>query len=221
MMKTKKYIGLTLAAALLLAACSKAEPEDSFGGYTEPSDYVKQYMINFADKLVTQNLSELEDALAPDALSGISRFFYSTGGRALTEDGAVWTVVKEGDTYGLTMTKLSGASAWELSNETALFFDGGGSFRTDFRLTATAADASLARHRSWNVTFSGQRHEEDGFWCEFHSEDPIEYRALSEDGYWNAYGCLLMTVYDGSRQVDKVVMELRGARSATIIAHIL
>lgn len=219
MMKTKKYLGLTLAA-LLLAACSKAETEDAFGGYTEPSDYVKSYMINVADKLATQSLSELEYAISSDALTGISRFYYNTGGKALTEDGAVWTVLREGDTQGMTMIKIAGQQSWALANDSEFSFDRGDSFPTKYSMTVTAADASTARHRSWDVILSGERHEEDGYWCTFHTEGSLQYSALPNDDYWNVYGYLLMTVYDGTRQVDKVVMQLRGARSATVIAHV-
>ena len=217
-MKTR-YLILSLAAALLCSACAKDDASDAYGGYKDPFDGVRDYLTGIADELITQNLQELETALVSSS-EEISRYFYEKNGKELTEDGAVWTVTRDGVLKGLVISKVNGQNSWKLD------FDGDFSlnshnYRTSYTMTATAADASISPHRSWNVTIDGQRHEKEDFWCEFHNDGgALEYKSLSENKYWNAYGFLLMTVYDGKKQIDKVVMQLKGGKSDSVIAHI-
>lgn len=218
-MKTRLFL-LSLAAATLCAACSKADPDDAFGGYKEPSDRVKDYMTFIADQLITQNLQELETALSASQDGGLGRYFYKTNGKVLTEDGAVWTVTREGSLYGLVISKVDGQKSWNLSFDGDFTFDYVDSYRTTYTLQATAADASVAAHRSWDVSLNGERHEKEDFWCSFSSDGTISYPALSEDKLWNAYGYLLMTVFEGEKQIDKVVMQLKGGKSDSVVAHI-
>ena len=214
------HLLLCIATAGLLAACSKADPDDAFGGHEESSDRVKDYMTFIADQLVTQNLQELETALSTDQGGGLGRYFYKNNGKALTEDGAVWTVTREGALYGLVISKVDGQNSWNLSFDGDFTFDYVDTYRTRYTLLATAADASVAAHRSWDITLDGERHEKDDYWCSFASDGAIQYRSLAEDKLWNAYGYLLMTVYDGKKQIDKVVMQLKGGKSDSVIAHI-
>ena len=218
-MKTRLFL-LSLAAASLFTACSKADADDAFGGHTDSFDEVRDYMTAIADELVTQNLQELETALSASQNDGMARYFYKTNGKALTEDGAVWTVTREGVLYGLVISKYAGQeNCW------TLVFDGdfklnGYTYPTKYTMTVTAADASISPHRSWNVVIAGERHEEDGYNCTFQSDGTISYPALSEDKLWNAYGYLLMTVFEGKKQIDKVVMQLKGGKSDSVVAHI-
>ena len=219
-MKIIHHLLLSLTAASLLAACSKADTYDSFGGYEEPSDQVENYMTFIADQLVAQNLQELETALSAAQDGGLGRYFYRTNGKNLNEDGAVWTVTREGVLYGLVISKVSGQQSWSLSFNGDFTFDYVDRYQTKYTLQASAADASTSAHRSWNVTLNGERHEQEDFWCTFASDGAIQYRSLSEDKHWNAYGYLLMTVFDGKKQIDKVVMQLKGGKSDSVIAHI-
>lgn len=217
-MKTKFF--LLLLAAGLFTACAKDDVNDAYGGHEESSDRVVDYMNYIADNLVAQNLQELETALNSSKSDGLARYFYKTNGKDLTEDGAVWTVTREGALYGLVISKVDGQQCWSLSFDGDFTFDYNDSYRTRYTLRASAADASVAAHRSWDVTLSGERHEADDYWCEFNSDGTIQYRSLSEDKYWNAYGYLMMTVYDGKALIDKVVMQLKGGKSDSVIAHI-
>ena len=218
-MKRYHHLLLTLAAAGLFTACAKDDASDAFGEITDPSDNVREYMISIADRLVTYNLQELETALNSEDTGGLARYFYKTNGKALTEDGAVWTVTREDEMYGLVISKVSGESSWTLSYE-GDFTLRGYEYPTTFSMTATAADASIAPHRSWNVRFRGERHEKKDFWCEFYSDGDIQYKALNESKLWNAYGFMLMTVYEKTKRVDKIVMQLKGGKSDSAIAHI-
>ena len=215
-----QHLLFSLIAASLLLACTKDDTSEAYGGHKQSFDQLKLYMNYIADDLVTQNLQELETALNSGMNDGMARYFYKTNGKALTEDGAVWTVNRQGTLYGLVISKVNGQDSWSLSYDGDFTFDYNDSYRTTYTLQATAADASIAAHRSWNVLLNGKRHETDGFWCGFYSDGPLLYQALLEDKYWNAYGYLLMTVFEGEKQIDKVVMQLKGGKSDSVVAHI-
>lgn len=214
------HLLICLVAVLFCSACSKDDADDAFGGYTEPSDQVLDYMTNLANKLVTLNLQELETALSASQADGMGRYFYRTNGKALTEEGAVWTLTREGDLYGLVISRYAGQdNCWTMAFDGDFKLDRY-SYPTAYTMTVTAADASVAAHRSWDVVLVGERHEKEGYWCAFASDGPIQYRSLSEDKLWNAYGYLLMTVYEDDTKIDRVVMQLKGGKSDSVIAHI-
>ena len=52
------------------------------------------------------------------------------------------------------------------------------------------------------------------------AEVPVDYKIIENTKSWGAYGYLLMTVYKDSKQIDRVLMELRGLRSSASITHI-
>lgn len=218
----KLLIGMAMTAALF-CACDKedsVDPENGFGGYDDSRDVLTDYMLGIADELATRSLDELEQALKVDPTTGTARYFYETGGKPLTEPGACWTVLRNGEFEGLTLTCLQAEGTWRLD------FDGDFSLRyytfpTRFTLTATVADpAENDPHRGWMVTFDGTRTESKGYSCRFFTDEPIHYKAFATDPLWGAYGYLLMDVFEKEARIDRVVMELRGGKNNTTIAHI-
>jgi len=215
-----RTIGI-LAGILSLAACAVEAPEDAFGSTTTPDNPVQAYMMNIADDLVCDHLRELESALKASAEAGLGKYFYTTGGKSLDQDGAEWTVNREGNLTGLTIKKVAGVNAWDLQYKGKYSFSGN-SYDLVVNLTAEQDDASATGHQNWKVVLDGSRTEEGGYSCTFSSVDaPVKYKTIGEDNnLWNAFGYLLMTVFKGDVQVDKVVMELAGGKSDSSIVHI-
>ena len=220
-MKRVSIILAMLAGIIAFAACEMEVPEDAFGSTTTPNNPVQAYMMNIADDLVCDNLRELESALKASAESGLGKYFYTTNDRPLDQDGAEWTVNREGNLTGLTIKKVAGSNAWDLEFNGKYPFSGN-KYEIVINLTAEQDDASATGHQNWKVVFDGTRTEENGYKCTFSSVDaPVKYKTIGEDNnLWNAFGYLLMTVFKGGTQVDKVVMELAGGKSDSSIVHI-
>lgn len=218
----KRFYTIFMIAILAVVACSKEDnidPEDALGGHSEPDSALASYMLDIANDIVAGSLEELEDALAVGTGSGLARYFYTTNGLALTETGAIWTVQRDGELYGLQMTCLGETLTWRLDFGGKLKINGY-SYPTEFSIVAKASDPTQTGHRSWNVSLTGDRTEKDGFTCHFASDGLLEYRALSTSALWGAYGYVVLDVYENRIHVDKVVMELRGGKSSTSVVHI-
>jgi len=212
-----------MSAGLLLSACNYYEtdvsPDDGFGGYTDEQDILTEYMLGIADNLITRSLDELEQVLTVDPTSGTARYFYETGGKALTEPDSKWVILREGEFHGMTISYVQ-ENTWELSLDGNLTLMGY-SFPTQFTLTAAYAyPEETGSHRGWMVQLRGNREETDGMTCSFFTDESLEYRAFAEDPFWGAYGYLLMDVFQDEERIDRVVMELRGGKSNSVIAHI-
>ena len=212
MKKIKNIFGLA-ACVLLMAACAQDVPEDAFGNTTVPDNPLMSYMTTIADSFVCDNLRELESALSASESGGLGKYFYENNGKALTEDGAVWTVKKESNLRGLKIEKVSGA--WKLSYSGKYAFSGNPEYETSITIIAEQADPAATGHQSWNLIIDGTRTEENGYSCTFSSVDmPVRYKMIGGDNLlWNAFGYIMMTVYKNDTQVDKVVMELAGGKS--------
>ena len=215
-----RTIGI-LAGMFAFAACEMDTPEDAFGSTTTPDNPVQAYMMNIADDLVCDNLRELETALKVSSEAGLGKYFYTTNGKSLSEDGAEWTVNREGNLTGLTIKKVAGSKAWDLQYKGKYPFSGN-TYEIVINLTAEQDDATATGHQNWKVVLEGSRTEEGEYSCTFSSVDaPVKYKTIGEDNnLWNAFGYLLMTVFKGETQVDKVVMELAGGKSDCSIVHI-
>lgn len=214
----KKFF-IIIAAVAVAASCSKNT--DTFGPTPENnSNALELYMLAIADDGVATALSELESALQTNAEGTVGRYFYTTNGIPLGEDGSSWTINREGTMCGAVMKKVSGESAWTIS------FDGdltvaSATFPTVFTIKATKKDPAEEGHVNWDVTFDGTRTEDNGYKCTFSNiERPIEYRTIETSKSWEAFGYLIMTVFKNSEQIDKIIMELNGRRSSASLAHI-
>lgn len=214
-----KKIIILIAALAAMVSCDKFE--DTFGPSTyESSTPLELYMLSIADDGVSVVLSELETALQTDPDGVIGKYFYTNNGLPLTADDAVWTVNREGSLLGTTIKKVTGKNAWTINYEGDFSVEGA-SFPTAFEITATLADSEISNHMNWSVEFRGTRKEEDGYTCSFsNAEVPVDYKIIENTKSWGAYGYLLMTVFKDSKQIDRVLMELRGLRSSASITHI-
>lgn len=212
MITIKKLWGIA-ACALVLAACDKESPTDAFGNPEDPYNPVISYMTAIADNLVCDNLRELESALKVSASGGLGKYFYDTNDKALTDDGASWTVKKECNVTGLKIEKVSGVAAWKMTYSGKYSFSNN-EYDTAITINAEQEDPTATGHQSWNVTIEGTRTEEEGYSCAYTTDGtPIQYKSFGEGTYWNAYGYLMMTVFKDGTQIDKVVMELAGGKS--------
>lgn len=214
-----KKIIILIAAVAAMVSCDKFE--DTFGPSTyESSSPLELYMLSIADDGVSSVLAELESALQTDPDGVVGKYFYTNNGLSLTADGAVWTVNREGALSGATMKKVTGKNVWTISYNGDFSVEGA-SFPTAFEITATLADSEISNHMNWSVEFRGTRKEEDGYTCSFsNAEVPVDYKIIENTKNWGAYGYLLMTVFKDSKQIDRVLMELRGLRSSASITHI-
>lgn len=213
-----KKILIILASLAVLASCAK----EVFGPSSseEEASPLENYMLAIADDVVATALSELESALQVDVNSVVGKYFYTNNGIALSQDGSSWVLNKEGLMSGAVLEKVTGENAWTINYEGGMAVNDI-SFPTIITIKATKKDPSAEGHMDWNVTFEGMRTEEDGYKCTFsNAELPIEYRVVNTTAFWGAYGYLIMTVFKGSVQKDKVIMELRGLRSSASITHI-
>ena len=220
-MKKVSIILATLAGIIAFAACEMENPEDAFGSTTTPDNPVQAYMMNIADDLVCDNLRELESALKASAESGLGKYFYTTNNKTLDQDGAEWTVNREGNLTGLTIKKVTGSNAWDMQFKGKYSFSGY-NYDIVINMTAEQDDATATGHQNWKVVIDGSRTEDGGYSCTFSSVDaPVKYKTIGDDNnLWNAFGYLLMTVFKNDTQVDKVVMELAGGKSDCSIVHI-
>lgn len=213
-----KKILTILAAIAVLASCEK----ETFGPSStdRTASPLENYMLAIADDIVATSLSELESALQVDVNGVVGKYFYTNNGISLSQDGSSWKINREGDMSGAVLEKVAGENAWTVSYDGELSVNNV-PFPTTFTIKATKKDPAEEGHISWYVSFDGTRTEDDGYKCTFSNvETPVEYRVVDMTESWGAYGYLMMTVFKGSEQKDKVIMELRGLRSSASITHI-
>ncbi|MBO4466268.1 MAG: hypothetical protein J5748_06315 [Bacteroidales bacterium] len=219
-----KTIIRTFTAICILVAsvssCAKDDPADAFGTEISTASPLVGYMNNFAEEIVSESLKILESALRTSSDGGIKMLFYETNNLALTVDGSVWKVKREGDLKGLTISKVAGENAWTLTYSGGVEFTGG-TYPTDFTVKAIQKDPAAEGHQNWDILIDGTRTEENGYSCEFTSMNYlIECKALTQDNLWNAFGYIVMTVYKDGNQIDQIVMELAGGRSDSSVVRI-
>lgn len=219
-----KTIAKTLLVLSILVAsfssCAQNDPDDAFGTEISTASPLVEYMTNFAEEIASESLKILESALRTSSDGGIKMLFYETNDLALTADGSVWKVKREGDLQGLTITKVAGENAWKLSYEGGVEFSGG-TYPTEFTIKATQKDPTAEGHQNWDILLDGKRKEEKGYRCEFSTMNTlVEYKAIGEESLWNAFGYIIMTVYKNDVQIDQVVMELAGGRSDSSVVRV-
>ena len=217
-----KRILFFLISAISLFSCSRYDGTDYFSpSLSNVSGPLQQYTLCIPNDIVTGSLVELESALRIDKEGTMGKYIYQSEGASLSNDGSVWTVLREGALRGATISKVTGETAWVISFDGKFDFNGC-NYPTRFELKATAADAATAEHRNWKVELNGTRTEDDGYVCKFTNiEAPVEYTAVESNGLsWNAFGYMRMDVLKNGAKVDALIMEIRGGITSISITHI-
>lgn len=215
-----KALAVLSIFAVSVSSCSKGDPQDAFGSEITTESPLVGYMNNFAEDIISVSLKNLESALRASSDGGIKMLFYDTNNIALTADGSVWKVKREGDLQGMSISKVAGENAWTLTYSGGVEFTGG-TYPTEFTVKAIQKDPTSEGHQNWDVLIDGTRTEDKGYSCEFTSMNTvIEYKALTEENLWNAFGYIVMTVYKNGNQLDQIVMELAGGRSDSSVVRI-
>lgn len=212
-------------ALVAVVSCNKySSSSEYFGsvgvGYDSRGP-LNRYMIGIVDDIVGSSLTALETALNTEDGSVVMKYFYQTNDIHLSQDGSVWTVKRETIMQGAVLSKVPGEQAWNIVYSGDFPFNGV-LYPTSFSIKATSADASAEGHRSWKVSFTGNRTEDNGYYCEFRNEESaINYTVLEYSSYWAAQGYVLMDVYKNGIVIDRVLMEVNGGSGDTSIVHIM
>ena len=215
--KTLTVISIFVAS---VSSCAVDDPNDAFGTEISTASPLVGYMTNFAEEIASESLKILESALRTSSDGGIKMLFYDTNDLALTDDGSVWKVKREGDLKGLTISKVTGENAWTMTYDGGVEFTGG-TYPTQFTIKAIQKDPTAEGHQNWDILIEGTRTEEKGYSCDFSTMNTvIEYKAIGEETLWNAFGYIIMTVYKDNVQIDQIVMELAGGRSDSSVVRV-
>lgn len=209
-----------LLAILLAASCSKNY--DAFSGSgRSTSETGRMYMIGIVNDVVVDNLQQLESALfiserGADALS------FNTGGKKLTDEGAVWTLTREGSVFnGLKITR-TGENSWEMerSGEYPIL---GVIYPTSYKISVVRGSSKNASHYDWDVSLNGKRTEKEGYACAFSSDGVLSFTyEKGNTADWNSCkGYLMMSVTKNNKAVDEACLVLDGGESEAAFRRLL
>ena len=215
-----KKSAIILTILILAVSCSKSE--DAFHGSGRSSSEIGRiYMLGIINDIVVDNLQQMENALFISERDGTGASF-DKGGKALTDDGAVWTLTREGSALkGLTITRQS-EDTWLMERKGDYpILDV--VYPTNYKMTVVKGESQTASHYNWDVTITGDRTEKEGYSCRFSSDGVLKfsYEKGNTSDWDKCQGYLMMSVKKNNEAVDEACLVLDGGQYDAVFRRVL
>ena len=218
-----KKVLTVLAFLCLILSCSKYYDyvEGGFNGSGRSGNgSCRTYMLGIVNDLVVDNLQQIENALFISERETNSMSF-DMGGKALTEEGAVWILKRENSSLSGLKITCKGKDTWlmERSGDYPILSS---TYPTEYSMTVVRSKGEIESHYNWDVTLNGKRNEKEGYACSFSSDGPLKFTYVSgSTSNWSSCtGYLMMSVTKNSTLVDEACLILNGGEYDAVLRRL-